>query len=195
MKDAFDLTNVPVVNSFLKLDKQGLPSAESIEFPTYSEHEIKQLYNHYGRRKEDTFQERTVTTDALLDVLIDALLIEYAGFKNYVARQKVALSEEYTDKEKSLKAKYLIVDSQKNKMRKEVQAIEELELATKRKSNPLSVEDLLQDNVVETEFLHARRLMKMHALIAMSEAIVESGFSKMRQIMTKKRTALDDNSL
>ena len=34
------------------------------------------------------FQERTVTTDALLDVPIDALLIEYAGFKNYVAQQK-----------------------------------------------------------------------------------------------------------
>ena len=32
-------------------------------------------------------------------------------------------------------------------------------------------------------------------LIPMSEAIVERGFSKMGQIMTKKRTALDDNSL
>ena len=29
----------------------------------------------------------------------------------------------------------------------------------------------------------------------MSEAIVERGFSKMGQIVTKKRTALDDNSL
>ena len=29
----------------------------------------------------------------------------------------------------------------------------------------------------------------------MSEAIVERGFSRIGQIMTKKRTALDDNSL
>ena len=88
MKDTFDLTNLPVLNSFLKLDPQGLPSAKSTEFPTYSEHQIKELYNHYSRRKEDTFQERTVTTDALLYVPINALLIEYVGFKKYVAQQK-----------------------------------------------------------------------------------------------------------
>ena len=84
MKDTFDLTKLPVLNSFLKLDQQGLPSVESTEFPTYSQHEIKELYNRYGTRK-DTFQERTETTDALLDVPIDALLIEYARFKNYIA--------------------------------------------------------------------------------------------------------------
>ena len=32
-------------------------------------------------------------------------------------------------------------------------------------------------------------------MIPMSEAVVERGYSKMGQIMTKKRTALDDNSL
>ena len=101
MKDVFDLPILPVLNSFLKLDPQGLPSAVSTEFPTYGEHEIKELYNHYGTRKEDTLQERTVTTDALLDVPIDALVIGYAGFKNYEAQQKLALSEEYTVKEKS----------------------------------------------------------------------------------------------
>ena len=98
------------------------------------------MYNHYGTRKADTFQERTVTTEALLDVPIDALLIEYAGFKNYVAKQKVALSEKYTAKEKSKISKYLLLDSQKYKTRKQVKAIEEeLELTTRRKSSPLSV--------------------------------------------------------
>ena len=38
-------------------------------------------------------------------------------------------------------------------------------------------------------------MLKIYVLIAMSEAIVERGFSKMGQIVTKKRTALDDNSL
>ena len=37
--------------------------------------------------------------------------------------------------------------------------------------------------------------MKICVLIHLSEAIVERGFSKMGQIMAKKRTALDDNSL
>ena len=101
------------------------------------------MYNHCSTRKEDTFQEITVTTDTLLDVPIDALLIEYARFKNYVAQQKVALSQEYNAKEKLLKAKYLFADSQKYKTRKQVKAIEEeLELTTKMKSNPLPVEDL-----------------------------------------------------
>ena len=110
MKDAFELANLPVLKSFLKLDPQGLTSVESTEFPTYGEHEIKELYNHYGTRKENTFQERTVTTDALLDVPIDAILIEYAGFENYVAQQKAALSEEHTAREKPLRQNiYLLI--------------------------------------------------------------------------------------
>ena len=43
MKDLFDLTNLSVLNSFLNLDLQGLPSMESTEFPTYGEHKIKEL--------------------------------------------------------------------------------------------------------------------------------------------------------
>ena len=37
--------------------------------------------------------------------------------------------------------------------------------------------------------------MKIYVLIPISEAIIERGFSKMGQIMMKKCTALDDNSL
>ena len=37
--------------------------------------------------------------------------------------------------------------------------------------------------------------MKIYALIPISEAIVKRRFSKMGQIMTKKRNTLDDNSL
>ena len=51
------------------------------------------MYNHYGARKEDAFQERAINTDVLLDIPTDALLVEYAGFKNYVGQQKVALLE------------------------------------------------------------------------------------------------------
>ena len=63
------------------------------------------------------------------------------------------------------------------------------------KSNLLSAEDLLRDNVVETAFPNVQRLMKTSLLIHMSEAIVERGFSKMGQIMVKKHSALDGNSL
>ena len=54
--------------------------------------------------------KRTVTTDTLLDVPIDALLIENARFKNYLAQQKVALLEENTAKEKFLRQNiYLLI--------------------------------------------------------------------------------------
>ena len=65
----------------------------------------------------------------------------------------------------------------------------------KRKSNPLSFEDLLQDNIVETVFPNVWCLMKIYVLIPMSEAFGERGFSKMGQIITKKGIALDNNSL
>ena len=38
-------------------------------------------------------------------------------------------------------------------------------------------------------------MLKIYVLILVSETIVEWGFSKMEQIVTKKRSALDDNNL
>ena len=64
----------------------------------------------------------------------------------------------------------------------------------KRKSNSLSVKDLLWDNVVETAFPNVQHLMKIYVLMPLSEATVEREFCKMGKIMTKKHTALDDNS-
>ena len=72
---------------------------------------------------------------------------------------------------------------------------DELSLIAEKVHNPLSVEDLLQDSVIETAFPSMQRLLKINVLIPMTEAIVERGFPKMGQIVTKKRTALDDNSL
>ena len=42
---------------------------------------------------------------------------------------------------------------------------------------------------------YVRRLLAIYILIPHTEAVVERGFSKMGQIMTKKRCTLDDNSL
>ena len=72
---------------------------------------------------------------------------------------------------------------------------DKLSLIAVKVYNPLSVEDLLQDPVIETAFPSIQRLLKIYVLIPMIEAIVVRGFSKMGQIVTKKRTALDDNSL
>ena len=73
---------------------------------------------------------------------------------------------------------------------------EELFYIIAEKANDLlSVEDLLKDTVVETVFTNIRRLLKIYILISSSEVVVERGFSKMGQMITKKRASLEDNSL
>ena len=68
-----------------------------------------------------------------------------------------------------------------------------------KSNNPLSIEDLLKETallfVVETTFPNIQWLLKIYVLIWSAEAVVERGFSKMGQIITKKHTSLDDNSL
>ena len=61
--------------------------------------------------------------------------------------------------------------------------------------NPVTLEDLLKDCVVSGVFPNIRCLLAIYVIIPHAEAVVEVGFSKMGQIMTKKRCALDDESL
>ena len=61
--------------------------------------------------------------------------------------------------------------------------------------NPVNVEDLLKDFVVSRAFRNIQRLLAIYVIIPHAEALVECGFSKMGQIMTKKRCALDDECL
>ena len=72
---------------------------------------------------------------------------------------------------------------------------DELYITAEKVNDSLSVENLLKDTVVKTAFPNIRRLLKSYVLIPSSEAVVERGFSKLGQIITKKRTSLEDNSL
>ena len=71
----------------------------------------------------------------------------------------------------------------------------ELEHLNAEIENPVLVEDLLQDIVAESAFPNAWRLLIIYLLVPHMEAVVERGFSKMGQIMTKRRCSLDANSL
>ena len=76
-------------------------------------------------------------------------------------------------KEKYLKSKLDLSNAQKYKTRKRLKEIEgKLSLITEKVHNPLSVEDLLQDSVIETAFPSIWQLLKIYVLIPMSEAIV-----------------------
>ena len=71
----------------------------------------------------------------------------------------------------------------------------ELEHLNTKIENPILVEDLLWDIVVESAFPNVWCLLIIYVLVPHMEAVVESSFSKMGQIMTNKRCLLDDNSL
>ena len=93
MKNAFDISNLPVLNAFLKLDPQKIPDKDSLLFENYGVEEVTLLHNFYGKGTEDTFQGRTVQADALYDTQLSCLLLEFSNFKSYVCEQKAALSE------------------------------------------------------------------------------------------------------
>ena len=79
---------------------------------------------------------------------------------------------------------------------KEIKSFEtELENIKNRKEHPLSVNDILEDNVVSSAFPNIRYLLKLFVLVPISEAVVEIGFSKMKLTLTNKRTQLDNKSL
>ena len=79
--------------------------------------------------------------------------ISLLEFKSYICEQKAALSQEYLGKKKSLKSKFDLFNAQKYKTRKRLKEIEDkLSLITEKVHNLLSVEDLLQDSVIETAF-------------------------------------------
>ena len=59
---------------------------------------------------------------------------------------------------------------------------------------PLNALDLLNDGVIESAYPNVKILLRLLALIPQLEAVVERGFSKMKLIMTNKRTNLDPKS-
>ena len=143
MKGAFDISNLPVLNAFLKLDLQGLPDRDSIPFERYGEEESKVLHDFYGTGKQDIFQGKMVQPHTLYDTQFSSLLLEF----------RIALSQEHNGKEKSLKSKFGLVNAHKDKTRKLPRELEdELYIIAKKVNNPLFVEDLLKGTVVGTAF-------------------------------------------
>ena len=71
--------------------------------------------------------------------------------------------------------------------------MKQLENIKNRKEHSLSVNDILEDNVVSSTFPSILYLLNLFALAPMSEAVVERGFSNMK--LTDKQTLLDNKSL
>ena len=97
---------------------------------------------------------------------------------------------------KSINAKLICENAQKYKPTLEIKVIEREIVETKGKIlAPVTALDLLDDSVVESAFPNIQKLLCLYVLIPQSEAVVESGFSKMKLIMNDKRTRLEPESL
>ena len=127
---------------------------------------------------------------------MDSLKLEYGGYKTYVATRKNKVKGELELQLNSLNAKLICANAQKYKPTREIMAIEREIVETKDKILvPVTPLDLLDDSVVESAFRNIRKFLRFYVLIPQPEAVVERGFSKMKLIMTDKRTRLEPESI
>ena len=95
MKNAFHISNLPVLNAFLKLNPQKIPDKDSLLFENYGMEEVTLLHNFYGKGKEESFQGRT--EDALYDTQLSCLLLEFSNFKLYLWTKSSTLTRIFGD--------------------------------------------------------------------------------------------------
>ena len=89
-----------------------------------------------------------------------------------------------------------LVKAIKRSTKKEIKPLEtELENIKNRKEYPLSVDDILEDNVISSVFPNICYLLKLFVLVPVSEVVAERGFSKMKLTLPDKPTWLDNKSL
>ena len=112
---------------------------------------------------------------------------------SFIKKSKIV---ELETEERKITAQLCLVKASKRSTNKEIKWLEtELENIKNRKEHPLSVNDILEDNVVSSAFPSIRYLLKLFVLVPMSEAVVEREFSKMKLTLTDKRTRLDNKNL
>ena len=103
---------------------------------------------------------------------------------------------ELETEERKITAKLSLVKANKSSPKKEIKPLEtELENIKNRKEHTLSVNNILEDNIVSSTFPSIRYLLELFVLLPMSEAVIERGFSKMKLTLTDNRTQLDNKSL
>ena len=166
IKGAFNISNLPVLNAFLKLDPPGLPDRDSLLFESHGDKELKMLHDFYGTGKQDTFLGRMVQSDTLYETQFSSLLLKFRNFKSYVSQQKIALSQEYAGKEKSLKSKFDLKNAHTYKKKKKTLEgnRRKLYIIPQKINDPLYVKDLLKDTVAETAFPNIPQLLKIYVL-------------------------------
>ena len=114
----------------------------------YSSEKIKILFSFYGKERSDTYAGCTIACPALRSCTEESLRLEYGGYKNYVASSKKSKIVELERVERKITTQLSLVKVNKRSTNKEIKWLEtELENIKNRKEHPLSVNDILEDNV------------------------------------------------
>ena len=193
---AFDMESIEPVQALLALDPSKIPTADDTSFLKYGSEKIKILFSFYGKERSGTYVGRTVTSPALLSCTEESLSLEYGGYKNMYLHQEKSKIVELETEETKITAQLSLAKANKRSTNKEIKWLEiELGNIKNRKEHPLSVNDILEDNLVSSAFPSIRYLLKLFVLVPMSEVVVERGFSNMKLTLTDKRTRLDNKSL
>ena len=184
------------VEALMALDPSSIAASNDYLFLMYGENDISTAFDFYGKPAEDDYEEHKSYSPPLLNCTLDSLKLEYGGYKTYVATRKNKVTGELELQLKSLNAKLICANAQKYKPTWEIKVIEREIVEAKGKIlAPVTALDLLDDSVVESAFPNIRKLLRLYVLLPQSEAVVERGFSKMKLIMTDKRTRLEPESL
>ena len=163
---AFDMEIIELVQALLALDPSEIPTADDTSFVMYGSEKIKILFSSYGKERSDTYAGCTITCPALISCTEESLSLEYGGYKNYVASSKKSKIVELEREERKITAQLSLVKANKRSTNKEIKWLEtELENIKNRKGHPLSVTDILEDNIVSSVFPSIRYLLKLFVLV------------------------------
>ena len=163
---AFDMESIELVQTLLALDPSEIPTADDTSFVMYGSEKIKILFSSYGKERSDTYAGCTITCPALISCTEESISLEYGGYKNYVASSKKSKIVELEREERKITAQLSLVKANKRSTNKEIKWLEtELENIKNRKGHPLSVTDILEDNIVSSVFPSIRYLLKLFVLV------------------------------
>ena len=163
---AFDMEIIELVQALLALDPSEIPTADDTSFVMYGSEKIKILFSSYGKERSDTYAGCTITCPALISCTEESLSLEYGGYKNYVASSKKSKIVELEREERKITAQLSLVKANKRSTNKEIKWLEtELENIKNRKGHPLSVTDILEDNIVSSVFPSIRYLLRLFVLV------------------------------
>ena len=149
----FDLSELPMLTTFLKLDPADLPESTSSEFREYGMQELQVLYDFYGYEAANEYHGRIIRSEKLLRCPYDALELEFGCYKSYINPQRSKVREEFLKKEQSLRSKLLLKKATKYSTKKSIRKREtEIEGTVAKVKNPVTVEGLLEDCAVSGAF-------------------------------------------